>query len=340
MTQPSSTALIIGRWQIFHKGHECLLQAALAAAQQVIVVIGSAYRARDARNPFSWQERQAMVQATLSAADMHRVKFLPVRDYYDDDRWNAAVQSGVTQLTSSVENTILVGYKKDATSYYLDHFPGWTYQAIAQVHDIDATSLRNMYFESEHTEECYAGMSKYVSTPVIDYLQAWVHSPIYTQRAHEHRAVVQYRKRWTGDVYLTADAVVLVNQHVLLVQRGGDVGRGQWALPGGFVDKNERFYHAALRELEEETRLKLPASMMRQAYKAEQVFDHPLRSARGRLITVAYFFDLGAIPLPQVKGADDAMEAQWIPLAQLPQLEDQLFEDHAAILDKFVGLYV
>jgi bifunctional NMN adenylyltransferase/nudix hydrolase len=51
MTQPSSTALIIGRWQIFHKGHECLLQAALAAAQQVIVVIGSAYRARDARNP-------------------------------------------------------------------------------------------------------------------------------------------------------------------------------------------------------------------------------------------------------------------------------------------------
>jgi bifunctional NMN adenylyltransferase/nudix hydrolase len=87
------TAVIVGRWQLFHKGHETLLRAALVAAEQVIVVIGSSFRSRDVRNPFNWQERQAMIEASLSEADRSRVLFLPVRDYFDDNRWNTAVRT-------------------------------------------------------------------------------------------------------------------------------------------------------------------------------------------------------------------------------------------------------
>ena len=94
-TPPPGTAIIVGRWQLFHKGHETLLKAALVAAEQVIVVIGSAFRSRNVRNPFNWEERQSMIRATLSPDDMGRVQFLPVRDYFDDDRWNAAVRSAV-----------------------------------------------------------------------------------------------------------------------------------------------------------------------------------------------------------------------------------------------------
>ncbi len=339
MPELTSTALIIGRWQLFHKGHESLLNAALSSSNQVIVVIGSAYRSRDVRNPFTWEERRLMVQATLSSSDLARVKFLPVRDYFDDERWNDAIRKGVTQLTEPHGKVMLVGFKKDATSYYLDHFPSWSYRGIDQELNIDATSLRNVYFEGLDPDARMSVLRPYVSQQVLDYLQAWSRLPDYAQRMREHIAVVTYRKRWIGDAYLTADAVVVVNKHVLLIRRGGDVGYGQWALPGGFVDKNERFYLAALRELEEETGLKMLGSTMRQACKAQQVFDHPLRSARGRLITMAYFFDLGAMRLPEVKAADDAMEAKWIPVADLPSLEDQLFEDHAAILDKFVGIY-
>ncbi|MBK6294436.1 MAG: adenylyltransferase/cytidyltransferase family protein [Rhodoferax sp.] len=120
---PARTAVIVGRWQLFHKGHESLLNAALASAAQVIVVIGSSFCSRNVRNPFNWEERQAMVQATLSADDLGRVKFLPVRDYFDDARWNTAVRAGVGQLTGEQGDIKLVGYKKDHTSYYLDHFP-------------------------------------------------------------------------------------------------------------------------------------------------------------------------------------------------------------------------
>lgn len=133
--------------------------------------------------------------------------------------------------------------------------------------------------------------------------------------------------------------MLVANGHVLLIRRGGEIGRGQWAIPGGFVDKDERFYGAAVRELHEETGFKTLDSTMRQALKASEIFDHPLRSARGRLITCAFFFDLGAIRLPEIKGSDDAMEARWVPLVDLLKLEDQLFEDHIAILDRFVGVY-
>jgi bifunctional NMN adenylyltransferase/nudix hydrolase len=334
---PPHSALIVGRWQLFHKGHQTLLNAALATAQQVIVVIGSAFHARDVRNPFTWQERQTMIEACLSVDDRARVSFLPVRDYFDDARWNAAVRQGVAKLAGPSAAITLVGFKKDASSYYLDHFANWTLKLVEQEFELDATSLRNVFFEGSDPDARLAVLRPHVSVPVLDYLQAWARLPAYPERVREHQVVTQYRQRWTADVYLTADAVLVASDHVLLVRRGGEVGYGLWALPGGFVDKNERFYTAAVRELAEETGFTSLASTLRHALKASQVFDHPLRSPRGRLITQAFFFDLGEIRLPEVKGADDAQEAKWVPVAELPALEEQLFEDHAVILDRFVG---
>jgi bifunctional NMN adenylyltransferase/nudix hydrolase len=139
-------------------------------------------------------------------------------------------------------------------------------------------------------------------------------------------------------VYLTADAVVTAKGHVLLVRRGGTIGRGLWAAPGGFLEPREQFYAAAVRELAEETGLALPARLLRRALCADAVFDHPDRSPRGRIVTRAFHFDLGDARLPEVRGQDDAQEAHWVKIAELPGMEEQLFEDHALILDRFLGV--
>src|SRR3982751_4180110 len=99
--EPRSTfdaAVYIGRFQPFHLGHALLLQQALAVAPTCIVVIGSAHQARTPKNPFTWQERAEMIRLALPEADRERVRFLPVRDYYDQERWVAAVKHGVAEL--------------------------------------------------------------------------------------------------------------------------------------------------------------------------------------------------------------------------------------------------
>jgi bifunctional NMN adenylyltransferase/nudix hydrolase len=343
MTQQTSistgTALVIGRWQIFHKGHQTLLNSALNTASNVIVVLGSAYRSRNPQNPFTWQERRQMILSTLSQPDQKRVRFLPVRDYYDDARWNTAVREGVNELSQAAasRDVTLVGFKKDHSSYYLDNFHGWTWKGVERAFDINATELRNIFFETTDPGIRLERIRPYVRTEVLEYLRAWTQSPEYANRVMEHMAVAKYRKRWDAPFYLTADAVVQANNQILLVRRGGEIGHGLWALPGGFVEPGERLYAAALRELREETEIKVADATMQAAFRSSAVFDHPARSPRGRIITHAHHFNLGQILLPEVKGSDDAMEAGWIPINDLPHMEEQLFDDHAAILDHFLG---
>lgn len=335
---PGTTAVVVGRWQIAHKGHETLFQTALATAERVIVVIGSAFHARDTHNPFNWQERKAMVQATLSVADKERVSFLPVRDYFDDARWNEAVSKGVAAIAPKGPIT-LVGFQKDHTSYYLENFPSWARFEVAQAHASDATALRKVFFEGKDHEARLAVLEPFLHPGVLAYLQAWALLPAYTERAVEHMAVEEYRKKWTATSYLTADAVIRASGHVLLVRRGGAMGHGLWALPGGFVNDGERFYPAAVREAKEETRFEVLSSTMKAALRGSQVFDHPGRSARARLVTNAFYFDFGNMRLPEVEGRDDAMEARWVRIEELPGILDQFFEDHACILEHFLGTF-
>ena len=92
----SDAAVLIGRFQPFHHGHAALLKLALTSAARVVVAPGSAFRARNAKNPFTWEERAAMIAATLPAADAARVYFAPVRDYYEDVAPGLACSSGFT----------------------------------------------------------------------------------------------------------------------------------------------------------------------------------------------------------------------------------------------------
>jgi len=335
----ANISVIIGRWQILQRGHLSLLHTALATAPHVVIVIGSAWRARDAHNPFTWQERQQMWEAALTAEQRARVSFLPVRDYYDNDRWNEAVRAGVAKIAKRSDKIALVGYKKDHSSAYLEQFPGWELIEVTPTTDISATDLRCMYFEATNRPAALTVIGNYVTEGVRGYLEAWAHLPAYRQCAAEHKAVKAYRQKWTAPFYLTADAVVTANKHVLLVRRGGDIGHGLWALPGGFLEENEQFYAAAVRELKEETGLNPMPSLLRAALKGQAVFDHPGRSPRGRLVTQAFHFDLGTTHTPEVRAGSDAMEVGWILISELAQMEDQLFEDHGSIIDHFLGVF-
>jgi bifunctional NMN adenylyltransferase/nudix hydrolase len=308
---PTDTAVIIGRWQPVHRGHVQLLHQALNAAPKVVVVIGSAWHSRDSRHPFTWQERQQQFESALTPAERARVSFVPVRDYSDDDRWSSAVRNEVAKVAAGE----------------------WITIEPQSENDIDSAQLLDLYFESPGT------MGDQVGQGVKAFLETWSHTPAYQRCAAEYKAVAAYKKKYTQPFSLTADSVVTVSGHVLLIKRGGTIGNGLWALPGGFIDPHERFYTAAVRELEEETRLTAPPAQMKAALRGQAVFDEPWRSARGRIVTEAFHFDFGDGPLPKVQGADDAKEARWVPITELAAMEELLFEDHAVILNHFLALW-
>ena len=122
---------------------------------------------------------------------------------------------------------------------------------------------------------------------------------------------------------VTVDCVVITkNREVLLVKRKYEPEKDCWAFPGGFMNIDETAETACLRELAEETGLHLDEADIYQigAYTAVE------RDPRERVITIAY---LAEVPHSfDVKGADDAAQAQWFPLDEHPQLAF----DHAEIL--------
>ena len=122
---------------------------------------------------------------------------------------------------------------------------------------------------------------------------------------------------------VTADCVVITREEqpkVLLIQRGADPYKGCWAFPGGFMNMDETTEQCAIRELEEETGLRVSDVHQIGAYSKVD------RDPRGRTITVAY---LAIIDEPvQVTGQDDAAKAEWFPLSALPELAF----DHAEIM--------
>ncbi|MES2742003.1 MAG: bifunctional nicotinamide-nucleotide adenylyltransferase/Nudix hydroxylase [Pseudomonadota bacterium] len=338
----ADVAVLIGRFQPFHHGHATLLHAALRTANAVVIVLGSSFHARSAKNPFTWQERAAMIAATLGPDEKARVRYVPVRDYYEDARWADAVRREVTKVARDAGRIALIGYLKDASSYYLHHFPHWQLTSVNAVRDIDATGIRAVLFEAEDIDVSLAVIADRLPPAVRQYLRAWTLLPEYGQLVQEYRGLKAYRTAWAGapyaPIFSTVDAVVITAGHVLLIQRGDFPGKGLWAIPGGFVEQRERLLQGAIRELMEETELGTLASSLAEALVAVQVFDHPDRSLRGRTITHAHFFDLKTEHLPAVEGADDAAHARWVPTSALSDMEDQFFEDHFHILNFFLTL--
>lgn len=127
------------------------------------------------------------------------------------------------------------------------------------------------------------------------------------------------------NIAITVDTVIFYKVDkalkLLLIQRKNSPFKEKWALPGGFLEEDETLVNAAARELEEETGLTSVNLIQMEAYGAIG------RDPRGRTISIAF---MGLLDKEEiVVGADDAMNAKWFDITNLPELAF----DHAEIVD-------
>lgn len=347
---PYGLAVFVGRFQPFHRGHLRVVEAALTQAQHVLVLIGSAGAARRADLlPFTADERREMILGCLNQADRARVTISAVPDLSDLAAWAAAVarEADAAALASGLgpdTRITLIGCSKDRSSYYLKAFPQWDGIAVPPFDGLSATPGRLAYFDEDPAVvDAYlkGQATKDLHPSVVAWLAAFRQRPEYAQLVEELAWAKRYREAWSAAPYpptfVTADAVVIRDGQVLLIQRKGMPGRGLWALPGGFVEQDEFVIDAAIRELMEETALAVTEAELRQALTVTRVYDAPFRDIRGRVITHASLFRLKAdgADAPVATAADDAADVGWFPLGELRRA--LMFGDHFAIIQTLIG---
>lgn len=339
--------VFIGRFQPFHAGHKTVIDKALELSEKVIVVLGSYNQPRTFRNPWNVYEREQMIRKCYPDQE-HRLDFAYQEDYtYNLDKWVASIQGQVNHIIHKIWRAGpikigLIGHAKDHSSYYLKLFPTWDSEDVTQEIILDATKIREDFFHP-YVDGLFPSDSRIIPSPVVNYLEQWKSGfeKEYEIITQERKHLLEYAKQWSHSPYpptfVTTDAVVVQSGHILMVKRGAMPGKGQWALPGGFLGTYESTEDSMIRELREETKIKVPDPVLRGSIKDYRVYDDPYRSQRGRTITHAYFIHLtNETELPKVKGSDDAAKAKWIPLGEIDR--SMVFEDHYDIIHDLVNL--
>ena len=347
MNKPYDIVVFIGRFQIVHNAHTSIFERAATLADNVLVIVGSADKPRTFKNPFTTDERKAMISAATSNIDAN-FDIAHIYDItYNDTAWAMQVQRTISRYAARSwsdkgKRIAIIGHKKDESSFYLDMFPQWDFIDQELIEPLDATQIRDLYFSHNVNMNFIRGV---VPETTIEFLENFrvKDKENYEQIIREKEFINTYKKQYEhlpyAPVFVTTDAVVIQSGHVLMIKRRSEPGKGLWAFPGGFLNaKTDRsLVDAMIRELREETGLKIPEPVLKGCITKQKTFDAIDRSARGRTITTAFKIELKDTgSLPKVKGMDDAEKAKWIPISEVRR--NECFEDHYEILQDMIGV--
>lgn len=350
MENTPKIGVLIGRFQPLHNNHVAAIRKALEDVDHLIIVLGSGCQAKTIANPWTTDERREFIYSACGnfvgiSGFPAIIETREVRDYlYNNDKWLAELQSALSAIEIKPQefkdlkdcDVTLYGSIKD--KQYLSYFPQWKFKEVRGVDSVDAERVRECFFRKDTLdlkEACPHSVFKLLKEEIDKNTDGY-------QKLHEEfRQINNYKEQWRGapfpPTFVTVDAIVKKSGHVLICRRNIYPGKGLLCLPGGFLKGSESLIESCLRELKEESRIKIPKDELRKRIIKEKVFDHPLRSTRGRTITHGFYFDLGTGSLPKVHGETDVDKAFWMPLNEVSERADEFFEDHWHIIDYFVS---
>ena len=352
-------AIYIGKFQPLHKAHEDIIFQCEEKFDETIVLVGSVNRRISVKHPFNFRTIKMWIE-NIS----RKIIIKPIKDYiYNEQKWKTEVLEAVYNEFPFHEGIdyefTIVGHDKDESSYYLKSFPDFKVMEIDNLFgNLSSTKIREVMFNStidyEDVDEKWNIKNESVKF-IYENTSAIVRDSIFgydkdkMDILREEYDFYENEKKLFKDYpfpetlkFSCSDAVVVCEGHVLLVRRKFAPGKGVWAIPGGFTNSNETFEQCSIRELQEETGIKIPYNALKQSVKSFNVFDNPNRNIGLSKITIAYFYEVypdknkkGFNILPKVKAGDDAAEAKWFAISEVKRMN--LFDDHSDIIDYFTS---
>lgn len=355
-------AVVNGRFTIPHIGHLECVRKGLEIANRVVVIIGSANAYPSSENPFTAEEREEMMKTALYAyvnrsliqgniphSPRNRISYHHIDDsLYQNWRWQADIRDAVGVEENGT--VAMVGFKKDANSWWLNTF-GWEVVEVeGSVHNgeiVSSTRLRELFFESGVNLAAYSIYKDCVmecTTHKLEYFRQFHQRFARLKKEHDYkknelRKFEKYPYRASLNC-CTADSLVVCNGHLLTVVRGGPVGNGAFAFPGGHKNEDETFIQCAIRELREEVQLKVPEKVLYGSIQKKELFDAPTRSylAKPTLAVLIEIQPDADGSLPRIRVADEVLDVKWMSIDDVRKNKNYWFEDHYSIIKVMLGI--
>jgi bifunctional NMN adenylyltransferase/nudix hydrolase len=341
------TAVVIGRFQPFHLGHKHMIEQACAIAECVIIVIGDTGCARTAKDPWTVEERIQMIQESMPSLGW-RAQIASIQDNpYDDNEWANRVCQAIALRTQKDDEIVLVGHSKDESSYYLNLFPWPLHEVPAlRVGDVrpDATNIREALFANNPSGENDAWIN--MLDPKVYSIILGMDPARVNRLSEEMDAVlVRFAQSASGitrlygwQPSLAADLFIQSRTHVLLIRRKGKLGKGTYAMPGGFLNKGERLRACAVREGIEETGINVEWPEFKANPFGDFLADAPGRSLGVRTVShvFGYYIANAETKIVPIAG-DDAEWADWVAISDLDKFKPEFFSDHWHLIQQMLN---
>lgn len=220
--------------------------------------------------------------------------------------------------------------KNDEIMLPADINPNVTFLSAEDTDGISSTAVREILFKNP---EChYSDVRDYITHVVFRYIKD---NELYFQNGNDYNekekeflkeyAVKKEKNHW-GEPSVTTDTVAYNGDKILLIRRGNYPYKNFWCLPGGFFEKtDEDLNFGAQRELKEETGIDIDPKYFRQIKTYGHNFD-----PRMKIVDVAFSVRVNKKDMDKVKGLDDACDARWFQIDELPKLgfhHEQIIND-------------
>lgn len=159
--------MVIGRFQMFHKGHESIVKHALELCERVVIYIGSSQKYGTLQNPFSYYVREAMISKVFPVeynSGIILVRPLPDIGVGNNTMWGNYVLGVFEEEFGCQPDLYITGCEKERPSWFTEEIsPNMDELRISKSNiNISGTMCRELMLSGEKEE-----LAKYIPTPLL-----------------------------------------------------------------------------------------------------------------------------------------------------------------------------
>ena len=110
--------ILVGRFQPVHRGHVQAIEFALENSNKLFVVVGSAEKSNQKRNPFTFEERKKMIELAINEKELQdNISIIPINDANNHTEWISSIKNTIGEYNLIFTNDELTEklFKKDET---------------------------------------------------------------------------------------------------------------------------------------------------------------------------------------------------------------------------------